>query len=207
KSVPTGAEWLHEVKFDGYRVQAHKVGSRVVIFSRNGHDFTGSSCSSCAMEGKRSVKEAVLDGEVVASEPTAVRTSPDCTSVGQGRPQSSYGHSICLHSGHQHTPGRATSSTQNTRVRVPRAGQRLSLAYFGSNAIHRRNGWKSCGSRAEGAAREGIPSAAKRQNKQDLQHRDRGNRRVNGEPDVLEWFRAAEIQCQNHIVEPCHDTD
>jgi hypothetical protein len=40
KSVPTGAEWLHEVKFDGYRVQAHKVGSRVVIYSRNGHDFT-----------------------------------------------------------------------------------------------------------------------------------------------------------------------
>jgi ATP-dependent DNA ligase len=28
------------VKFDGYHVQAHKAGSRVVLFSRNGHDFT-----------------------------------------------------------------------------------------------------------------------------------------------------------------------
>jgi bifunctional non-homologous end joining protein LigD len=27
--------WTHEVKFDGYRVQAHKMGSRVVLFSRN----------------------------------------------------------------------------------------------------------------------------------------------------------------------------
>jgi hypothetical protein len=25
---------VHEVKFDGYRVQAHKAGSRVVLFSR-----------------------------------------------------------------------------------------------------------------------------------------------------------------------------
>src|SRR5262249_28121993 len=40
KSVPTGDGWVHEVKFDGYRVQAHKLGSRVVLLSRNGHDFT-----------------------------------------------------------------------------------------------------------------------------------------------------------------------
>ena len=40
REVPAGDGWLHEVKFDGYRVQAHKVGSRVVIYSRNGHDFT-----------------------------------------------------------------------------------------------------------------------------------------------------------------------
>src|SRR5262245_17920420 len=115
--------------------------------------------------------------------------------------------------GHQHTPGRAASATQNARVRVPRASQRLSLAYFGSNAIHGRNGWKSYGSRAESAAREGIPSAAKRQNKQDLQHRDRSNRRVNGELDVLECFawqrhvRAAEIQRQDQIVERCHESE
>ena len=38
--MPAGDGWLHEVKFDGYRVQVHKVGSRVVIYSRNGHDFT-----------------------------------------------------------------------------------------------------------------------------------------------------------------------
>ena len=40
KEVPAGDAWLHEVKFDGYRVQAHKVGSQMVICSRNGHDFT-----------------------------------------------------------------------------------------------------------------------------------------------------------------------
>ena len=39
-AVPAGDGWMREVKFDGYRVQAHKVGSRVMLFSRNGHDFT-----------------------------------------------------------------------------------------------------------------------------------------------------------------------
>jgi bifunctional non-homologous end joining protein LigD len=32
KEVPAGDVWLHEMKFDGYRVQAHKMGSRVVIW-------------------------------------------------------------------------------------------------------------------------------------------------------------------------------
>jgi ATP-dependent DNA ligase len=34
KAVPIGDGWVHEVKLDGYRVQAHKVGSRVIVFSR-----------------------------------------------------------------------------------------------------------------------------------------------------------------------------
>jgi ATP-dependent DNA ligase len=38
--LPKGEGWLYEVKHDGYRVQVHKVGSRVVLYSRNGHDFT-----------------------------------------------------------------------------------------------------------------------------------------------------------------------
>jgi ATP-dependent DNA ligase len=40
KEAPTGNGWLHEVKFDGYCVQSHKVGARVMIYNRNGHDFT-----------------------------------------------------------------------------------------------------------------------------------------------------------------------
>jgi bifunctional non-homologous end joining protein LigD len=38
KAVPAGDGWLHEVKFYGYRVQVHKLGSRVVIYSRNGQN-------------------------------------------------------------------------------------------------------------------------------------------------------------------------
>lgn len=39
-SPPTSNEWIHEVKFDGFRVQLHKDGDEIIIFSRNGHDVT-----------------------------------------------------------------------------------------------------------------------------------------------------------------------
>ena len=40
RSVPAGDGWLHKVKLDGYRVQAHNVASRVIVLCRNGYDFT-----------------------------------------------------------------------------------------------------------------------------------------------------------------------
>jgi len=60
--------WLHEVKFDGYRVQAHKVGSRLVLFSRNGHDLSERFPSIVQELRELPAKAAVLDGEVVASD-------------------------------------------------------------------------------------------------------------------------------------------
>ena len=55
------------MKFDGYCVQVHKVGSRVVIYSRNGHDFTERFPSIAQQLQELPAKAAVLDGEVVAS--------------------------------------------------------------------------------------------------------------------------------------------
>lgn len=40
KEPPTGGRWRHEVKFDGWRLQLHKVGNRVVLYSKKGYDFT-----------------------------------------------------------------------------------------------------------------------------------------------------------------------
>jgi len=68
KEVPGGDGWVHEVKFDGYRVQAHKIGSRVVIYSRNVHDFTERFPSISQQLHELPAKAAVLDGEVVASD-------------------------------------------------------------------------------------------------------------------------------------------
>ena len=35
EKVPSGDRWLHEVKFDGYRVQVHLVNETVKIFTRS----------------------------------------------------------------------------------------------------------------------------------------------------------------------------
>jgi bifunctional non-homologous end joining protein LigD len=48
-------------------VQVHKVGSRVIIYSRNGHDFTERFPSIAQLLHELPAKAAVLDGEVVAS--------------------------------------------------------------------------------------------------------------------------------------------
>jgi bifunctional non-homologous end joining protein LigD len=39
KSVPSGDDWQHEIKFDGFRVQAHIIGKTVELYSRNGSRF------------------------------------------------------------------------------------------------------------------------------------------------------------------------
>lgn len=38
--VPSGSRWIHEIKFDGYRVQIHLANEAVKIFTRRGHDWT-----------------------------------------------------------------------------------------------------------------------------------------------------------------------
>ena len=38
--VPDRPEWFHEVKHDGYRLIVQREGSRVRLFTRNGHDWS-----------------------------------------------------------------------------------------------------------------------------------------------------------------------
>jgi bifunctional non-homologous end joining protein LigD len=36
--APTGNQWLHEIKYDGYRLQIHLNGGRRKAYTRNGLD-------------------------------------------------------------------------------------------------------------------------------------------------------------------------
>src|SRR5262249_8807145 len=38
--LPSGGQWLHEIKHDGFRIIARKDGERVGLYSRPGNDFT-----------------------------------------------------------------------------------------------------------------------------------------------------------------------
>jgi bifunctional non-homologous end joining protein LigD len=40
KQVPSGPDWLHEIKHDGYRMIVQREGKRVRLFTRNSHDWT-----------------------------------------------------------------------------------------------------------------------------------------------------------------------
>lgn len=64
--IPVGKDWLFEMKFDGYRAQVAISGSKVVVYTRNGHDWTR-QFKVILPPLQRLTKGAVLiDGEIVA---------------------------------------------------------------------------------------------------------------------------------------------
>lgn len=65
-AVPAGDDWLHEIKFDGYRLVAVIDHRRVRLYTRNGHDWTTRFPEVAAALAELDVDHAVLDGEVVA---------------------------------------------------------------------------------------------------------------------------------------------
>jgi bifunctional non-homologous end joining protein LigD len=38
--VPSGPDWVHEIKHDGYRLQVRRVGDQVRLFTRRGYDWS-----------------------------------------------------------------------------------------------------------------------------------------------------------------------
>ena len=62
---PKGTHWLHEVKFDGYRIIAFKQGNDVVLKSRNNKDWTEELQSVADAIRTLPIKNIIVDGEVV----------------------------------------------------------------------------------------------------------------------------------------------
>jgi bifunctional non-homologous end joining protein LigD len=56
------------VKFDGFRIQLHKLGDDVRLYSRNGKDFTDRFPSIAAAVHRLAAKDAVIDGELVSCD-------------------------------------------------------------------------------------------------------------------------------------------
>jgi bifunctional non-homologous end joining protein LigD len=65
EKVPTGARWIHEIKFDGYRVQLHIANSDVKVFTRRGHDWTRRFKRVADAAFQISAASAIIDGEIV----------------------------------------------------------------------------------------------------------------------------------------------
>jgi bifunctional non-homologous end joining protein LigD len=65
-TLPAGAEWSYEVKWDGYRAQAVKNGAAVSLASRNLKNITGQFPAVARAAALVRARSAVLDGEIVA---------------------------------------------------------------------------------------------------------------------------------------------
>ena len=65
KTAPSGDDWLHEIKFDGYRMGCEISPRGARLTSRNGQDYTGALSEIITAAGTLKVKDALIDGEVV----------------------------------------------------------------------------------------------------------------------------------------------
>jgi bifunctional non-homologous end joining protein LigD len=66
EAPPQGANWLHEIKFDGYRIIAVIHRGRVRLFTRNQKDWTQRYRRIATQIEALGLQDAVLDGELVA---------------------------------------------------------------------------------------------------------------------------------------------
>jgi bifunctional non-homologous end joining protein LigD len=64
--APEDSGWIHEIKLDGYRMQAAITGGKARLLTRNGHDWTERFPETAAALGR--LPDAILDGEIVAAD-------------------------------------------------------------------------------------------------------------------------------------------
>jgi bifunctional non-homologous end joining protein LigD len=65
EKAPDGANWIHEIKFDGYRIQARRDGGKVKLLTRRGLDWTKKFPTIAQAIAKLPVRTALIDGELV----------------------------------------------------------------------------------------------------------------------------------------------
>ena len=63
--VPSGERWIHEIKFDGYRVQVHLANEAIKIFTRRGRDWTKRFRKVADDAWHIGAGSAIIDGEIV----------------------------------------------------------------------------------------------------------------------------------------------
>jgi bifunctional non-homologous end joining protein LigD len=69
EKAPNGDRWIHEIKFDGYRVQVHIANNEVKVFTRRGYDWTNRFKKTASDAWHISAGSTIIDGEVVAPAP------------------------------------------------------------------------------------------------------------------------------------------
>ena len=66
QKAPTGTQWLHEIKFDGYRILARCSQQSTKLLTRNGQDWSRRFATLTQAFDELASKNAIIDGEVIA---------------------------------------------------------------------------------------------------------------------------------------------
>lgn len=66
--VPTGSQWIHEIKFDGYRALIAVAGEKVRIYTRSGLDWSDRFAPVAQAVAALDLPPALIDGEIVSPD-------------------------------------------------------------------------------------------------------------------------------------------
>jgi len=72
EKAPSGANWVHEIKYDGYRMQARIDGGDVRLLTRKGLDWTARFPTVAAAIKKLGLSSALADGEIVVEDSAGI---------------------------------------------------------------------------------------------------------------------------------------
>src|SRR5215813_5139460 len=70
--LPSGSQWLHEIKHDGFRIIARQNGERVRLYSRPGNDLTHRFPLIVETLARLRSRSCIIDGEAVACDDNGV---------------------------------------------------------------------------------------------------------------------------------------
>src|SRR5262249_15299371 len=65
---PKGDDWIHEIKYDGYRMLAAVSGESVRLYTRNGLDWTGRFQPIADALAAMNLKDVLVDGEAAVAQ-------------------------------------------------------------------------------------------------------------------------------------------
>jgi bifunctional non-homologous end joining protein LigD len=66
---PSGADWVHEIKHDGYRIIVRRDGPNVRLYSRNANDWSARLAAIAAAAARIEARSLTIDGEAVVLGP------------------------------------------------------------------------------------------------------------------------------------------
>ena len=82
RSAPGGEDWLHEIKFDGYRLQARIAEGKARLLTRGGLDWTDRfGLHLLSALTRLPVDQAILDGELVVETDAGASDFRRCRAI------------------------------------------------------------------------------------------------------------------------------
>ncbi len=96
---PSGADWVHEIKHDGYRIIVRRDGLTLRLYSRNAYDWTARLAAIAAAAERIKAKSFTIDGEAVVLGPDGLSRFEDLSRRDAARTAILYAFDLIEHNG------------------------------------------------------------------------------------------------------------